>query len=114
MSITKTRNHILKEVGGNSLIRHLRLALQQPLNPLAMPIATNGINGPGLDTLGQAPVALLITGRPIRIAVGVTPEEPHVVAYDAGPVVFEPAPVVPVQAGLRRDGVGECDVSLFV
>lgn len=79
-----------------------------------MPIATNGIDGPGLDTLRQAAVALLITGRPVRVAVGVAPEEPHVVAYDAGPVVLEPAPVIPVQAGLRRDGVGEGGVSLFV
>lgn len=78
-----------------------------------MPIATNGIDGPGLDTLGQAAVALLITSRPVRIAVGVAPEEAHVVAYDAGPVVLEPAPVVPVQASLRRDGVGEGGVSLF-
>lgn len=77
-----------------------------------MPIATNYIHRSGLNTLRQAPIALLITRRRILVVVCGASEKAHVVADGTGPVVLEAAPVIPVEACLGGDGVGEGDISL--
>lgn len=77
-----------------------------------MPIATYRIHRPGLNTLRQAPIALLITRRRIFVVVCGASVEAHVVADGTGPIVLEAAPVIPVEAGLGGDGVGEGGISL--
>lgn len=76
-----------------------------------MRIPTHGIRAARQDTLGQTTVALLVAGAGIGILVGAA-EEAEVVAERAFPSVGQAAPVIPVEAGLGADGVGEGEVAL--
>lgn len=77
-----------------------------------MRVPTHGIRTPGHDTLAQAAIALLIARPGIGILVRAA-EEAEVVAEGAFPGVDQAAPVVPVQAGLGADCVGEGEVALL-
>lgn len=78
-----------------------------------MAIATNRTRRARLHALRQAAVAFLVAGRAVPVVVRRAPEPAQIVARRALPVVFDPAPVVPVEAGLCGDGVDEGVVSLW-
>ena len=96
----------------DSLIWYFRLPPQHITYSIPMPITTYGIYRPSLNTLGQTPIAFLVTRRRVLVAVFGTPEEAHAVTEGTAPLVLQAAPVVPVQTGLRVDNMSDADISL--